>query len=85
MGVPGGFPKDFPPLFAQVNSKFWPLEAGTVLFADTPDSEVNEHMQFRLHISLGEPGMFEGKPLALVLNHLLNLVKAVSESLIPLI
>jgi hypothetical protein len=85
VGVPGGFPDNFPPLFAHVNSKFWPLEAGAVLFADTPDSEVNEHMQFRLHITLGEPGMFEGKPLVLVLNHLLNLVKGVSESLIPLI
>lgn len=85
MGVHGGFPKDFPPLFAQVNSKFWPLEAGAILFADTPDAEVNEHMQFGLQITLGEPGMFEGKPLVQVLIHLLNLVKAVSESLIPLI
>ena len=71
--------------FAKVKDEFSQLKTGTVLFADAPDAEVNSQMQFRVNIALGEPGIFDGEPVLLVLNQLHNSVKTTVEALTPLV
>jgi hypothetical protein len=44
-----------PPLFVRPADRLFPLKAGDELFIDTPDSKVNEQMQFRFDVAFGEP------------------------------
>lgn len=53
----------------------FPLEAGTVLFVDAPDSEPNQNMEFVTQIAFCEPGVAEGKPILEALHGMANLVQ----------
>jgi hypothetical protein len=39
----------------------FPLRAGHELFADAPDAEVDEKLQFRFQVAFREPGIIEGE------------------------
>jgi len=52
------------------------LKAGSEIFIDLPDAEVNKDVDFRLSIALYEPGIIEGKPLIETVQHFTDLVSS---------
>lgn len=53
----------------------FPLEAGTILFTDAPDSELNKNMQFVIQVAFCESGVAEGKPVVETLHGTANLIQ----------
>jgi hypothetical protein len=51
-----------------------PLKEGDELFIDAPDAEVNEKMDFRFDVALGEPQVIQGEPLVETIHHLADFV-----------
>jgi hypothetical protein len=53
------------------------LKAGSEIFTDLPDAEVNKDVDFRFGIALYEPGIIEGKPLIETVQHFTDLVSSI--------
>ena len=61
----------------------FPLAAGDQLFIDTPDSELNEKLQFRFDVAIREPGIIEDKPLLHTVHQLTTVVEGIVTALTP--
>lgn len=61
-----------PPMFIRPADVLFPLNVGDELFIDQADGEPNSEIQFRFNISLGEPGVPKGEPMADTLGRLVS-------------
>jgi hypothetical protein len=79
--------KDLPPLpmFLEPADRMYALKAGDELFIDLPDAEVDENLQFRCEVALGEPDVVEGEPLMETLNQMVTLVDSLVATFDPLL
>jgi hypothetical protein len=68
-----------------VNDNLFPLKQGDELFADVPDAEPTEDMQFSFSVAFGEPGIIEGKPILPEIKQLADLVDNLILSFKPLL
>ena len=86
-GARGNVFKDMtvPDIFMRPADCLFPLQAGDELFADLPDTEVNEKMQFTFEIAFGEPQVLEGEPLIETLHHMTQAVDDIILSFKPLL
>jgi|ERR1019366_3453912 hypothetical protein len=78
-----------PPIFGLVEDSrntgkpVFPLETGTELLIDAPDSEVNEKMEFTLDVAFGQPEVIKGKPVVETLQSLAQFVDNVISDFEP--
>jgi hypothetical protein len=61
-------------VFVPPKERFCPLKAGNVLFADAPDAEVNENIDFRFGVAFNEPAIFECDSITKTLYKMYDLV-----------
>jgi hypothetical protein len=68
---------EVPRLFLKPADRLFPLKVGDELFIDSPDAEVNDKVQFRFDIALGEPEAdVNGDPLVETLQKLVDVVES---------
>jgi len=72
------------PMFIRPADRLFPLKAGDELYIGGPDHAINEKMQFRFDVALGEPGIIEGEPLHKTIHDMADLVDNVVLSFKPL-
>lgn len=70
-------------LFLRPADVLFPLKVGDELFADLPDAEVNEKVQFRFNVALREPQIVEAQSLTELLVQLTGLVEGIVSALTP--
>jgi hypothetical protein len=74
LGLKPGAEIPVPDIYLSPTDKLFPVRAGSELFTDMPDAEVNYKMNFLIDIAFGEPGISEGEPLVETLRGTLDLV-----------
>lgn len=85
--------RDFPPgalelaakmqLFLRPADSLFPLKPGETLFTDSPDAEIDEHMEFILPVTTFEPAVLEPVPLEEFVDRCRRVVGAVADTLTP--
>jgi hypothetical protein len=73
------------PLFVRPGDRLFPLKAGDELYIGGVDDEVNEKMQFRFDVAVGEPRIFDGEPILKTLQDMAKLVDHIVLSFKPLL
>ena len=63
-----------PPLFIGSSDTLCQLKVGNELFIGRAEDEPNDKMEFRVDVSLIEPGVVECKPVVETIQHLADLV-----------
>jgi hypothetical protein len=70
-------------LYVKPADNLFPLKVGDPLFADSPDADINEAMDFHFEVAFGEPGIIEGKPLLTTIHEFTKLVDGIVRRLEP--
>lgn len=76
---------EMPPMFIHPADRLFPLKAGDELYIGGPDHAINEKMQFRFDVALGEPGIIDGEPLVKTFHDMADLVDNLVISFRPLL
>jgi hypothetical protein len=71
--------------FVRPADRMFPLKAGDVLFEGAPDTDPDEHMEFRFEVAFGEPQILEGEPLLETVHQMADLIGNVVATFKPLL
>jgi len=63
----------------------FPLKTGDELFIDGPDAEIDNSLEFRFDVGIGEPGVIEGEPVIEAVKPMSDLVDNIVSSFEPML
>ena len=71
--------------FFRPADRMFPLKAGDELFIDGPDAVVNDQLQFRFDVAIGEPGIIVGESVLEAVKPMVDLVDQIVSSFEPML